>query len=599
MTARLMLSNIASFALQVTVLVAAGAALARAFRIDEPRAMLAYWRTLLLACLLLPFCQPWHIVVPPALPSEPGTTPGGGLALAALPVQTASQSAAWSIGDLVLIGLATGIAARALWLTIGAYGLRRLRRDASPLAPLPDSVVLAQERIGTRAAMFVSTRVSGPITFGLRKPVVVFPPSVSSMPAHVQEAIVCHELLHVRRRDWIHGLFEEAVRSVLWFHPAIWWLVGRIHLTREQVVDQATIQLTRSREGYVEALLAVAVAGSPLSFAPASSFLRRRLLKKRVARILQETTMTTRRLIASLTASAAALALAAGFAVRSFPLEAQGRAPADTGEPIQLVSGGEHLVHGARPEYPRRAVEQRVEGDVVVDMTLNDRGEVSDARVVSGPDELRKAALEAVLQWHYAASAMSSNVTQATLRFRLPAEGVEPAKLASKIEAAREPESRRFALVARQNTEHLLEEIEAALADPATTPEQRRELEAKSAAFRARLEKVRMEPQDVEIVEIAAKTGFAWQEAEPGGEGWKRLQPTFEGSPRLSRVRTERVSAATAGELLARAGVAVGAAISEDTAKRIHETARAMDEHFRVEFAREANGGLVLTLLAR
>ena len=67
MTTRMVLANIASFGLQVTVLVAAGAALARAFRIDEPRAMLAYWRTLLLACLLLPLCQPWNIVVPPAL----------------------------------------------------------------------------------------------------------------------------------------------------------------------------------------------------------------------------------------------------------------------------------------------------------------------------------------------------------------------------------------------------------------------------------------------------------------------------------------------------------------------------------------------------
>ena len=47
MTARMLLSNIASFALQITVLVAAGAALARVFRLDEPRAMLAYWRTLL------------------------------------------------------------------------------------------------------------------------------------------------------------------------------------------------------------------------------------------------------------------------------------------------------------------------------------------------------------------------------------------------------------------------------------------------------------------------------------------------------------------------------------------------------------------------
>ena len=46
---------------------------------------------------------------------------------------------------------------------------------------------------------------------------------------------------------------------MLWFHPAIWWLIGRIRLTREQVVDQAAIRLTDSKERYVESLLAVAL----------------------------------------------------------------------------------------------------------------------------------------------------------------------------------------------------------------------------------------------------------------------------------------------------------------------------------------------------
>ena len=54
MTTRLLLSNVASYWVQVTLLVAAGAALARVFRVDEPKALLAYWRTLLLACLVLP-----------------------------------------------------------------------------------------------------------------------------------------------------------------------------------------------------------------------------------------------------------------------------------------------------------------------------------------------------------------------------------------------------------------------------------------------------------------------------------------------------------------------------------------------------------------
>ena len=413
MTARMLLSNIASFALQITVLVAAGAALARAFRLDEPRAMLAYWRTLLVACLAASPLSAVEHRDPCGAGRTAGGDPVGGWrrGRGVGPGRTVAAPAR-AVADRrcrVVRALAAGVGARALWLTMGAYGLRRLRRRASPLEPLPESVRRAQERMGTRASMYVSDRVSSPITFGLRRPVVMFPPSVPAMPAHVQEAIAYHELLHVRRRDWLHEIVEQIVRSVLWFHPAIWWLTGRIQLTREQVVDRAAIRLTDSRERYVESLLAVARSSSPAAFAPASAFLRRHALKKRVASILKETTMTTRRLIASLTASAAALALAATFAVRSFPLEAQGRAPAGTAEPIQVLRGGEHLLHGQLPEYPHRAIEQKIQGDVVVDLTLNERGEVLDARVLSGPDELRKATLEAVLQWHYSPSALSSS----------------------------------------------------------------------------------------------------------------------------------------------------------------------------------------------
>ena len=589
MTTRMMLSNIASFGLQVTVLVAAGAALARAFRIDEPKAMYAYWRTLLFVCLVLPLCQPWNTVAPSApvatrMPVADSVLPADGAAVASV----APRSVSWPIGDLVLVVLAAGIAARGVWLAIGAYGLRRLRRTASLVDPLPHGIRQAQERIGARATLYVSDRVSGPITFGLRRAVIVFPPSVSAMPADVQEAIAYHELLHVHRRDWLHEILEEAVRSVLWFHPAIWWLIGRIRLAREQVVDQSVIRLTDSKERYVEALLAVAVASSGTAFTPASAFLRRHFLKKRVARILQETTMTTRRLVASLTASAAALALAATFAVRSFPLEAQGRMQPGTGDPVQLVIGGEHLQHGELPEYPHRAVEQKVEGDVVIEMTLDDRGEVSDARVLSGPEELRKATLESVLQWHYSPAALRSTVTQATLRFRVPSD-------LKMVEVLEEP-----LLVDESVATHPKErafEIEKALDDQAMREYERKEPGAKPIELKLRSA---MFEASKEYIDVAV-------EVDPeGSASIKRVMkllateqpPIFEGAPRLVDVRTERVSEATAKELLAQAGIAVGDAITGEMAKRIREIALAMDEHFRVEFQKE-RGGLVLTVVAR
>ena len=596
MTTRLLLSNITSYGLQVFVLVAVAAMLARVFRLEEPRAMLTYWRALLLACLVLPIGQPWSIVTPPALATPARVPLDSGHPTTDVVVTTASPAIAWPVADLVLIGLAAGIGIRVLWLMIGACGLQRMWRDATPLEPLPETIRHAQERIVTTARMYISEKVAGPITFGLFRPVVVFPPSVSRMPAHVQEAITYHELLHVRRRDWLAEILEEAVRVVLWFHPAIWWLIGRIRLTREQVVDQEVVRLTDSRERYVDALLVVAVGGSRAALMPASPFFRRHLLKKRVARILQEHTMTTRRLIASLTASIAALALAATFAVRSFPLEAQGVAKFDTGEPILLVKGSEHLQHGELPEYPHRAVEQKIEGDVVVEMTLDDRGEVSDARVLSGPDELRKATLEAVLQWHYSPAALRSTVMQATLRFRVPAD-FKPAEPPEWVDVAE-----KHAFVPAPHIEAKLLEIEKALDDPATTGAQREELKAKQHDMMVMIEKITAEgnePVDVELkIPLGNKAfnhGYAFQGTVTL---LKSEKDAFEGQPRLAHVRTERVSDAIATELLAQAGVAIGDVISEDTAKHIRQIATTMDEHFSVEFQKEKIG-LVMTLLTR
>jgi TonB family protein len=621
MTARLLFANVAAFGLQVTVLVAAGAALARAFRIDEPRAMLGYWRLLLAACLMLPFCQPWDVAIPPALVSMNVDAPASLTAVEST-VHLPAPSTVWPLRDVTLAVLAAGIAARGLWLAIGACRLRRLRREALPLEPLPERLRRAQEQIGTRAGIYISERVTGPITFGLLRPIVVFPPTVPAMPAHVQEAIAYHELLHVRRRDWAHEIVEEIVRTVLWFHPAVWWLVGRIRLTREQVVDRATIQLTQSRERYVDALLAVALANSP-ALAPASPFLRRHLLKQRVARIMQETTMTTRRLIASLAASAAVLALASVFAVRSFPLEAQGRAPSETGDPIQIVKGAEHLLHGELPEYPPRAVEHKVEGDVVVDLTVDERGEVSDARVLSGPEELRRAALQAVLGWHYSPAAISSTITQAALRFRVPPKGLEKAEFEGKIYFASARLGYAFKEVAPEaeakqkiEAEHRMVELKQAIESERTSKAEREALEARYAELK--------KAYDLEIKEVRPEEG-PHLEGVPGGIeggveggvpggvpggvrgtvgalGWKITEveerPRLEGPVRLVDIRTERVSQDVAKQLVAQAGVTVGDLVTEESLKRIQKFVATADEHLRVEY-KKGPGGLYLMILTR
>ena len=540
MTSALWLRDLAAFAIQLAVIIAAGAALWRLCRIHQPSASHAFWRLLLLACLILPALQPWRT------PLESSSWAATNLlaAPAAPPVTTpaivAGESHALPLNTIVVIVLAAGVLLRALWLALGAWNLRRLRRSATRLEPVPTFVREAEARIGARADVYVSDRISGPITFGLIRPVVIVPPSVMTMEAALQEAIASHELLHVRRRDWVSVIGEEIVRTVFWFHPGIWWLIGRIQLSREHVVDEAVIRLTQSRDRYVEALLAVAKTGAPIALAPAPLFIRRRFLKKRVAQILQETTMTTRRLIASISVSTSALAVAAVLVVRAFPLEAAQTPEGSfktyafaTSSPdaVQITRGGEHLLHASMPEYPKRAIEQKIEGDVVLDVTVDDRGEVSDARVASGPEELRRAALESVLNWHYSPEAVKSTTVAVALHFTVPAE-------------------RTYAFATRPDG-----------------VETRRVSDEQITAVRAKI--AEMEKREAEV-----------------------------DGARLTRIRTERVPQDVVREITAQAAIGIGDSITRDTIRKIHKIAASIDEHLSVRFEKDEQGGLVMVLVA-
>ena len=145
------------------------------------------------------------------------------------------------------------------------------------------------------------------------------------MNTQFQATIACHELLHVRRHDWTHHLAEEVLRAAFWFHPAIAWLIARVRLAREQVVDLEVIRLTQERKPYLEALLEFATGRSRTAAIPAPPFLVERQLVERVSLMLKEVRMSRSRLIASLMATACCIALAAALAVLAFPLKASPR----------------------------------------------------------------------------------------------------------------------------------------------------------------------------------------------------------------------------------------------------------------------------------
>jgi TonB family protein len=410
MTASLLLDNLFAWSAQVAALVAVSAL--AAMTLAHPRARLIFWQGVLAIVLLLPVVEPWH---------QPQADDAGAVAIAAnaAPVAIVHSPASrlvWKREYLLLL-IAVGASLRLLWIGAGLLRLRRHRLDARMLTTPP--VRFSNPRV----RWFVSSTVGGPVTFGFLNPSILLPARVCELPDDLREAIAHHELAHVRRRDWLFVLFEEGIRSLLWFHPAIWFVLSRVQLAREQVVDAEVVGLTHDRERYLDALVAVAAQRLLPDVAPAPLFLKKRQLAVRVAAVLKETRMSKPRTFLSFTTVCTAALVAARVAVWMFPMQAPAQAlaqvvpdyrtvPVADGYGV-VVEPGAKVLHRPGVFYPSGVT---AVGTVVVESTVNAKGEVTDAHVVSGPDELRNAALSSVLNWHFSPEGLAPMV-QSAIRF--------------------------------------------------------------------------------------------------------------------------------------------------------------------------------------
>jgi protein TonB len=296
--------------------------------------------------------------------------------------------------------------------------------------PLPAAVEQARILTGAEAQVCTTGAVDGPVTFGVLRPIILLPPAVLDQPYAAQFGIACHEFLHVRRRDWLFTICEECAGALLWFHPAVWWLLGQIRLAREQTVDAASVALTEARDPYVNALLTMAGAGARLDLAPAPLFLRKRHLAHRIQSLLKEVVMSKRRLVASYLSIAAVTVVTAWFVMASFPLQGSPQVEVQQGAVRDgagvTVQPGGRILHRTPVSFSAQAMSMRVEGVITIEMSLDSQGAVSDARVLSGPEELRSGVLASVLQWHYIRETSGPASVIATIEFRLPLQANAP-----------------------------------------------------------------------------------------------------------------------------------------------------------------------------
>jgi beta-lactamase regulating signal transducer with metallopeptidase domain len=110
-------------------------------------------------------------------------------------------------------------------------------------------------RISKPVRLAVSALAQVPAVVGWTKPIVLMPAAVfTGLTAEQVEALLAHELAHVCRHDYLVNLMQTAVETLLFYHPAVWWVGRSIRNERENCCDDLAIEICGNRVAYVRAL---------------------------------------------------------------------------------------------------------------------------------------------------------------------------------------------------------------------------------------------------------------------------------------------------------------------------------------------------------
>ena len=170
--------------------------------------------------------------------------------------------------------------------------LQKLRRTAQEaISPaLLERCRDLQQRIGIRSLVryAYSEIVDAPAVVGWVRPLVLIPlSSIAGLSIEQLEAVIAHELAHVRRYDALVNLFQIAIETVLFYHPAVWWVNRVIRTERENCCDDIAVALCGDAREYARALATLGTARPAWAMAANGG-----ALKTRVGRLLGMQKMT-------------------------------------------------------------------------------------------------------------------------------------------------------------------------------------------------------------------------------------------------------------------------------------------------------------------
>jgi len=283
--------------------------------------------------------------------------------------------AIWAVGFAAVVGN---------WI-VRAMKVRSLLRASLPFA---GSLPRGAERLEART----SAALLEPALVGIVRPVLLLPQGIAEHLSPTQlDAVLEHELSHLRRRDNLTAAVHMVVEAAFWFHPLVWWIGARLVEERERACDEAVVRAGHDGRTYAEGILNVCerYVASALKCAAGISGAD---LKRRVVEIARNRVMSALSIQKKI--------LLGAFALSTLLVPIIFGAAAQDAEPRPVVR--------IAPIYPDNALAAGREGSVDLEFTIAANGAVRDVVVVSSTaPEFEAPAVAALLRWRF----LPTNVT--------------------------------------------------------------------------------------------------------------------------------------------------------------------------------------------
>ncbi len=187
---------------------------------------------------------------------------------------------------LVLILWCVGAILFSLRIIAGWLYVNTLRRKAGTLDASWQHYIqtlAAQLQVNRLVQVAESGLVQAPVVLGYLKPIILLPIGmIGGLTTEQVETILIHELVHIRRHDYIINLVQSFIEAIFFFNPCVWFISQQIRNEREHCCDDAVVSVKGSPKHYIYALamleeVRLSKAGLALSLAENKNVLLNRI----------------------------------------------------------------------------------------------------------------------------------------------------------------------------------------------------------------------------------------------------------------------------------------------------------------------------------